>query len=44
MATATSTSPPCTHQATATARLPAEPRYWTDNLPPEHGKYIHIYY
>ena len=40
---ATPTSPPHTHQAAAAARSPAEPRYWTDNLPPGHGKYIHIY-
>ena len=32
-------SPPDTHQASASARLPAEPRYWTENLPVGHGKY-----
>ena len=32
-------SPPYTHQASASARLPAEPRYWTENLPVGHGKY-----
>ena len=30
---------PHTHQASALARLPAEPRYWTENLPGGHGKY-----
>ena len=32
-------SPPYTRQASASARLPAEPRYWTENLPVGHGKY-----
>ena len=32
-------SPPYTHQASALARLPAEPRYWMENLPVGHGKY-----
>ena len=31
-------SPPYTHQASALARLPAEPRYWTEN-PVGHGRY-----
>ena len=35
-------SPPYTHQASALARLPAEPRYWTENLPVGHGKYNSI--
>ena len=32
-------SPPYTCQASASARLPAEPRYWMENLPVGHGKY-----
>ena len=32
-------SPPYTHQASASARLPAEPQYWTENLPVGHGRY-----
>ena len=32
-------SPPYTHQASASARLPAEPRYWTENLPVGYGTY-----
>ena len=32
-------SPPHTHQASASARIPAEPRYWMENLPVGHGKY-----
>ena len=32
-------SPPHTHQALASARLPAEPRYWMENLPVGHGRY-----
>ena len=32
-------SPPCTHQASALVRLPAEPQYWMENLPVGHGKY-----
>ena len=32
-------SPPHTHQASASARLPAEPQYWMENLPVGHGKY-----
>ena len=32
-------SPPYTCQASASARLPAEPRYWTENLPVGHGTY-----
>ena len=31
--------PPYTLQASASARLPAEPRYWTENLPVVHGTY-----
>ena len=31
-------SPPHTRQASALARLPAEPQYWTENLPVGHGK------
>ena len=36
-------TPPCTCRAVAVVRLPAEPRYWTDNLPPGHGRYTLIY-
>ena len=32
-------SPPYTRQASASARLPAEPQYWMENLPVGHGKY-----
>ena len=32
-------SPHYTRQASALARLLAEPRYWTENLPVGHGKY-----
>ena len=32
-------SPPYTCQASASARLPAEPQYWMENLPVGHGKY-----
>ena len=32
-------SPPHNRQASALARLPAEPRYWMENLPVGHGKY-----
>ena len=32
-------SPPHTHQASASARLPAEPQYWMENLPVGHGRY-----
>ena len=32
-------SPPHTRQASASARLPAEPQYWTENLPLVMGKY-----
>ena len=32
-------SPPYTCQASALARLPAEPQYWMENLPVGHGKY-----
>ena len=32
-------SPPYTRQASASARLPAEPRYWMENVPVGHGKY-----
>ena len=32
-------SPPYTHQASASARLPAEPRYWMENLSVGHGRY-----
>ena len=32
-------SPPHTHQAYASARIPAEPRYWMENLPVGHGRY-----
>ena len=32
-------SPPYTRQASASARLPAEPQYWTENLPVGHGRY-----
>ena len=37
------TTPPHTCHAAATARLPAELRYWTDNLPPGHGNHTHNY-
>ena len=30
---------PYTHQASASARLLAEPRYWTESLPVGHGMY-----
>ena len=30
-------SPPHTQHASASALLPAEPRYWTENLPAGHG-------
>ena len=32
-------SPPHTCQASASARIPAEPRYWMENLPEGHGRY-----
>ena len=32
-------SPPYTHQVSASARLPAEPGYWMENLPVGHDKY-----
>ena len=32
-------SPPHTRQASALAKLPAEPRYWMENLPVGHGRY-----
>ena len=32
-------SPPHTRQASASARLPAEPRYWMESLPVGHGRY-----
>ena len=32
-------SPLHTHQASASARIPAEPQYWTENLPVGHGRY-----
>ena len=32
-------SPPHTRQASALARLPAEPQCWMENLPVGHGKY-----
>ena len=32
-------SPPHTCQTSASARIPAEPRYWTKNLPVGHGRY-----
>ena len=32
-------SPPHTRQASASARIPAEPRYWMENLPVGHGRY-----
>ena len=37
------TTPPHTCQAAATARLQAEPRYWTNNLPSGHGRYTLMY-
>ena len=36
-------SPPHTQRATAMVRLPTEPQYWSDNLPPGHGRYNPIY-
>ena len=32
-------SAPHTCQASALARIPAEPRYWMENLPVGHGRY-----
>ena len=32
-----------TCRAAAWARLPAELQYWSDNLPPGHGRYNPIY-
>ena len=32
-------SPPHTHQASASARIPAEPGHWVENLPVGHGRY-----
>ena len=32
-------SPPHTHHASASTILPAEPKYWMENLPAGHGKY-----
>ena len=32
-------SPPYIRQASASARLPAEPRYWMENVPVGRGKY-----
>ena len=32
-------SPPHTCQASTLARIPAEPQYWTENLPVGHGRY-----
>ena len=32
-------TPPHTQRVAAMARLPAEPQYWLDNLPPGHGRY-----
>ena len=32
-------SPPHTRQASALARIPAEPQYWMENLPVGHGRY-----
>ena len=32
-------SPPHTRQASASARIPAEPQYWMENLPVGHGRY-----
>ena len=32
-------SPPHTRQASASARIPVEPRYWMENLPVGHGRY-----
>ena len=32
-------SPPHTHQTSASARIPAGPRYWMGNLPVRHGRY-----
>ena len=32
-------SHPYTYQASASTRLPAEPRYWRENLPVCHSKY-----
>ena len=35
-------SPPYSHQASASSRLPAESRYWTENLPVGHGRYSSV--
>ena len=36
-------SPPHTQRAAAIARLPTELQYWSDNLPPGHGRYNPMY-